>query len=286
MITYNHGKYIHAAIDGILLQESDFKIELVIGEDYSKDNTRLVCKEYADKYSNVIRLLPSERNLGMIPNFIRTLKECKGKYIAICEGDDYWVDSLKLKKQVGFLETNPEYGLCYGDITIVDENNNLLSYDPSWKEFYKSGFIFCNLFIQNFIPTLTVVIRENLMNSALRSLQSSPNLKVFDYWFWLYISMFTKFKFFNEKLAVYRDHSQGITDSDEFKKDTFLEMVSQIRINIIEHYCNTSESNKLDLGIKAKISLLKKTLQLFYKTPNISLSQKTRLKYLFKILVQ
>ena len=283
MITYNHAKYIRTAIDSILLQESDFKIELVIGEDYSKDNTRAICREYTDKYPDVIRLLSSERNIGMIANFSRTLRECRGKYIAVCEGDDYWTDRNKLKKQVGFLEANPDYGLCYGDITVIDENNDLLSYDPSWKKLYKSGYIFCNLFIQNFVPTLTTVFRKNLMDSALQNLDTSQGLKVFDYWFWLHISMFSKFKFINEKLAAYRDHIHGITESSEFKTGTFLQMVSQIRVNIIEYYCNTSKSNRINPGIKSRIILLKSTFQLFYQTPGISLSQTGKLKYLFKI---
>jgi len=107
-ITYNHEPYIAEAIEGVLMQKCSFPIELVIGEDCSTDNTRKICEEYANK-SELIKLLPTETNLGMMPNFIRTLQSCTGKYIAMCEGDDYWTDPLKLQKQVDFLEANAEY---------------------------------------------------------------------------------------------------------------------------------------------------------------------------------
>ena len=112
MITYNHEPYIRQAIEGVLMQETFFNIELVIGEDCSTDKTRSICEEYADKFPDKINLLPTEGNLGMMPNFMRTLEARTGKYIALCEGDDYWTDSLKLQKQLDFLEENEECVVC------------------------------------------------------------------------------------------------------------------------------------------------------------------------------
>lgn len=109
MISYKHGKFIAQAIESILSQDVDFPIELVIGDDCSPDDTFDICETYARKDSRV-RLLPRERNLGVMPNFSRTLQACTGEYIALCEGDDYWTDSQKLRKQVEFLTSHPEYG--------------------------------------------------------------------------------------------------------------------------------------------------------------------------------
>jgi len=111
MITYNHESYIAQAIEGIMMQQTDFPIELVIGEDCSTDRTREICLEYQDKYPEIIRLLLPEKNIGIYKNSKSTFIECKGKYIAICEGDDYWTDPLKLQKQVYFLETRPDFAL-------------------------------------------------------------------------------------------------------------------------------------------------------------------------------
>lgn len=113
MIAYNVGKYLEEAIEGVLLQKTDFLVELIIGEDCSTDNTRKICMNYKLKYPDKIRLLLNEKNKGLMPNFSQTLLACTSKYIALCDGDDYWTDPLKLQKQVDFLEANPNYSIGY-----------------------------------------------------------------------------------------------------------------------------------------------------------------------------
>jgi glycosyltransferase involved in cell wall biosynthesis len=126
MITYNHEPYIKQAIESIIRQKTTFKIELVLGEDCSKDATRSICEQYALQYPSIIKLLPSLANLGVTPNFIRTLKACSGDYIALCEGDDYWTDPLKLQKQVDFLETREDFVASYHAVEVVDTHGNLV----------------------------------------------------------------------------------------------------------------------------------------------------------------
>lgn len=106
MITYNHEKYIKDAIEGILMQKTSFPIELIIGEDCSTENTRKIVEDYAEKYPNLIFAQYSEKNLDMMNNFFNVLQAVRSKYIALCEGDDYWTDPLKLQKQVDFLANN------------------------------------------------------------------------------------------------------------------------------------------------------------------------------------
>mgnify|MGYP001248218371 CR=1 FL=1 len=126
MITYNHEKYIAQAIEGVLMQKTNFLFELVIGEDCSTDSTRVICKEYADRYPNIIKLLPDAgKNLGMMENAIRTTMACTGKYIALCEGDDYWTDPYKLQKQVDFLEAHNDYGLTNTDADFYYQKTNI-----------------------------------------------------------------------------------------------------------------------------------------------------------------
>lgn len=114
MITYNHENYIEHAIEGVLMQKTSFPIELIIGEDCSTDNTRKIVREYEGRYTEIIKAQYPEKNRGMNNNFLTVLQSARGKYIALCEGDDYWTDPLKLQKQVDFLEANPEYSLCVG----------------------------------------------------------------------------------------------------------------------------------------------------------------------------
>ncbi len=121
MIAYKHEAYIRQAIDSVLSQDVDFSIELVIGDDCSNDGTAAICEEFARRDSRV-RVLPSEQNLGVMPNFTRTLLACTGEYIAVCEGDDFWTDLLKLRKQVRLLDKHAEYaGATHQALVVTDD---------------------------------------------------------------------------------------------------------------------------------------------------------------------
>jgi glycosyltransferase involved in cell wall biosynthesis len=132
MITYNHENYIREAIEGVLQQKCKFTIELVIGEDHSTDNTASIIKDYEIQYPDLIKARFNEINLGLIPNFLKTIEECSGKYIAICEGDDYWTDPYKLQKQVAFLEDNTEYSISHTAFNYFYEESK--SFEESIKE--------------------------------------------------------------------------------------------------------------------------------------------------------
>lgn len=128
--TYQHADFIRDCLDGVLMQETDFPVEIIIGEDESSDGTREICREYADRHPDKIRLFlhrrennisihgrPTGRFQFAYSHFI-----ARGKYIAICEGDDYWTDPMKLQKQIDFLEENEEYVLSHHDSRAVNES--------------------------------------------------------------------------------------------------------------------------------------------------------------------
>jgi glycosyltransferase involved in cell wall biosynthesis len=117
MMTYNHERFIAQAIESVLEQKTSFDLELVIGEDCSTDGTRKIVAEYARKYPEKIKAMFRETNLGMTANGIQTLRECRGRYIALLEGDDYWTDPLKLQKQVDFLDVHPTCTACAATVT-------------------------------------------------------------------------------------------------------------------------------------------------------------------------
>ncbi|MEG1611126.1 MAG: glycosyltransferase [Alistipes sp.] len=124
MITYNHAPYIRQAIEGVLMQQTSFPIELIIGEDCGTDATRAIVKEYETQRPDLIVGQYPEHNRGMMNNFMTVLSASQGKYIALCEGDDYWTDPLKLQKQVDFLEAHPDYGMCYTNFDIYNQKKN------------------------------------------------------------------------------------------------------------------------------------------------------------------
>lgn len=239
MITYNHELYIKDALEGVLMQENNFSIELVIGEDNSTDNTRQICKEYASKYSQ-IKLLPLEKNLGVIQNFLRTLKSCKGEFIALCDGDDYWTDPLKLQKQVAFLQDNKEYGLVYTDALIYDQESesftNTFNYYSAEKSV--SGNIFHKLIFKNFIQTLTSLSRRESMMDALDCLENSIfSFKMGDYPLWLEISRVSKVKYIDDITAVYRVLANSASSrNDIVKRYEFDQSVFEVQLYFCKKY--------------------------------------------------
>lgn len=159
MSTYRHERYIKQAIESVMMQQTEFDIELVIGEDYSDDSTRTICENLASRYGPRIRLLPSDRNYGQNYNLSRIITACTGKYIAMCEGDDYWIDPDKLQKQVEFLEKHPHHVMCFHLINTVDQDDRVLEQqeaDGKVKEYY------CLEFFQTFVPTLSILFRNCL----------------------------------------------------------------------------------------------------------------------------
>jgi glycosyltransferase involved in cell wall biosynthesis len=163
LLAYNQEQFIGQAIDSILMQKTDFNYQIVIGEDCSTDKTKTICEEFAKKNSQKIKLLPSlDKNIGLIANYMRTIKECDGKYIAICDGDDYWIDEFKLQKQVDILEANPDYSIVYTKVKKLFPNGEI---KESVVKNRKQVANFADLIHDNFIPSVSVLFRnkQNVM---------------------------------------------------------------------------------------------------------------------------
>lgn len=120
MITYNHADFVSEAIESIVSQQTSFPFELIIADDVSSDDTRSICMGWKEKYPEIIHLVFHEKNLGISKNFFDTLLRARGKYVAVCEGDDYWIDCYKLQKQFDLLEQSNEYVLTYHNAIVND----------------------------------------------------------------------------------------------------------------------------------------------------------------------
>ncbi|HVX50756.1 MAG TPA: glycosyltransferase [Chitinophagaceae bacterium] len=205
MITYNHEKYIAQAIEGALMQQTDFSFEIIIGEDCSKDKTLMICREYAKTFPEKIRLLENEENIGMMPNFIKTFKECSGKYIALCEGDDYWTDPLKLQKQVSFLEANPGYTICFHRVYELINGKSVLSQLNIATE--ETTYTINDLATGNFMHTPSVVFK-NIMHTGFPTwFSASP---VGDYPLHLLNAAKGLIRYMPKPMGIYRRHDGGI----------------------------------------------------------------------------
>ena len=125
-ITYNHEAFVKQAIESFLMQKTNFMFEIIIGDDCSTDGTKKILNEYKKKYPELIRVIARRKNIGAHRNFSNVVACAKGKYLAHCEGDDFWTDCDKLQKQVDFLEQNPDYIICCNYTRVIDQHENTL----------------------------------------------------------------------------------------------------------------------------------------------------------------
>ncbi|MBE9601652.1 glycosyltransferase [Pedobacter sp. MC2016-24] len=158
-ITYNHHLYITQALDSFLMQETDFDYEIIVGDDGSTDGTREIIEGYCRKYPGRIQLISHNPNIGAINNQVDILKRASGRYIAMCDGDDFWTDKTKLQKQAEFLDGHADYVLCCHHTRVIDDNDNTVyeKKDPVSLEFdYKDVLLgkreetrICSLMMRN-----------------------------------------------------------------------------------------------------------------------------------------
>lgn len=220
--TYNHGSYIKQCIEGILMQKTNFAFEYIIGEDFSTDETREIVFDYAKKYPNIIRVITADYNVGSKANGRRCINACRGKYMAICEGDDYWTDPLKLQKQVDYLESHPEYVMSHTSFKYYYERD---------RRYYAAHDIQKNiqnlsdnpelvLFNKYHVQTLTVLIRRDildLVSTADPFLFRSGYFMMGDTQLWYSMAKEGKVHFLPEVTAVYRKNDSSLTRSKNLK---------------------------------------------------------------------
>ena len=206
--TYNHAPYIKQCIEGVLMQKATYAFEYIIGEDCSTDGTREIVFKYAKQYPNIIRVVTADYNVGMKANGRRCIERCRGKYMAICEGDDYWTDPYKLQKQVDLLEQDEHASFVYTAFQTVDTCGQAISrpiYDKYMSKSF-SGDIFYRLLRGNFILTLTTCFKTEILQST--EITSAP--RTIDYLLFLIASAKGNAIYMTEKTGCYRQHPNSI----------------------------------------------------------------------------
>lgn len=210
-ITFNQEQYIQQAIEGFLIQETSFPFEILIHDDASTDNTAAIIKEYEKKYPAIIKPIYQSENQYSQGNDVSeiNIKRAKGKYIAFCEGDDFWIDPLKLQKQIDVLEKN-ENTFSYTDFYTVDqEGKRIKRFDHDYLRLLsKSGFILHNLLEKNFIMTLSFICRKDVLNLELY--KNAPNK--LDYILFLTSAYFGKGAYLRDKTCCYRKVNSSLTN--------------------------------------------------------------------------
>lgn len=167
MITYNHEPYIRQAIEGVMMQKTDFEFELVIGEDASTDRTREICLEYQKKFPDKIRVLWWHENVSKLGgNGRRVMAHCRGIFIAFCEGDDYWIDPLKLQKQVDYVrETDAVMCVANSEWHYPDGHVSLDIYKR------ERGMLVTDDFLRHYFHTTTYLVNREVYESCKKLYQ-------------------------------------------------------------------------------------------------------------------
>jgi glycosyltransferase involved in cell wall biosynthesis len=285
--TYNHEKYIRDSIEGFLIQKTTFPIEIIIHDDASTDNTALIVKEYADNYPElIIPIFQTENQYskGIKPFYNYILPLIKGKYIAFCEGDDYWIDPYKLQKQVDILEANPEYSLCvsgykkYNVYTKEEEDNINI---PSGVKLSNLGYTFTLDYTKKgwITKTLTALFRNDI--SMLNKLSRYKYGKDVNLFYHL-LKNGEKGFYFTEIMGVYRVHEGGIysmkpliviinsayhtykelyqINKDEYTRYmNLMHTLTLLNYNLFNNY--TGNSLKIRINLYVEIILLVKSIK-------------------------
>jgi glycosyltransferase involved in cell wall biosynthesis len=214
MPTYNHEKFLAEAIEGVVSQRTQYRFRLIVGEDCSKDNTRSILRKYAASYPEIVLPVYFEKNVGSTANaaYLNTL--INARYVAVCEGDDYWTHPDKLQMQIEFLDNNPDFTIAFTDVAVIDGEGKKLNRDDFKPVLTKDVFTIEDFIIsaKNIIPTVTILYRnilpKDLPDFHKRAVSGDLALQ-------LQLADKGKAKYFPLVTAVYRNHGGGISKAPE-----------------------------------------------------------------------
>ena len=248
--TFNHEKYIRDAIEGFLMQQTTFKVEILIHDDASNDDTSSIVREYENKYPSLIFPIYQSINQyskGIKPSRHYQFPRSRGKYIALCEGDDYWTDPLKLQKQVDFLENHPEFAICHHNMIVKYENNS--NDDRLWNSPEQSEITSIqDLARGNYISTASCLFRNNTSTTSQDWFKNAP---VGDYFLHMENAKYGNIRYMRDIMGVYRVHDEGVWEKTDMKYK--LEKLIEIYDLMKTHY--SPEINGILMDSQNKICL-------------------------------
>jgi len=233
LITYNHRDYISEAIESILIQKVNFKYEIIIGDDCSSDGTQEILKKYQEKYPEIIQLILHPERYDEIAgrtNNITNIYACRGKYIAMLDGDDYWISEDKLQKQVDFLDTHSDYALSFHDALFISTKKKFRNYLHSENREFLHEDMSLNhndLAEGSFIPTSSMIFRNNFISEFPEWFR-----KVYtaDYALQLLVTQNGKIKYFKNLLSTRRIISNSFTSFSNHSKNYIPLRVNELKI--------------------------------------------------------
>ena len=221
-LAYNHENYIRQCLESIVSQKTSFMFEAIVHDDASTDHTAIIIQEFAAKYPNIIKPIYEEKNLYQ-SDIIELRKKMnsavKGKYVAFCECDDYWIDENKLQKQVDFLENHKEYSMCFHNALEHYEDNS--QEDHLFSHIENRDYSGLEIFETWQVPTASVMVRHSVSeNDLYKHLLYEKDYVFTDIILFLTASKFGKLRGMPDTMSVYRRQSSGVTAKAYFGKES------------------------------------------------------------------
>lgn len=231
-ITYNNAHQIEKAIRGVLNQKAPFKIELIISDDASTDNTPQVIEKWRRRYPDIIRYYRNPQNLGLQRNYLEAYKHCTGKYLAMCDADDYWCNSRKLARQVAYMESHPDCAICFHRVINWYEGTGVKSLSNGGQ---RIDTTISDIARGNFITNMSVLYRRELVD--LHNLpQWLGEISLLDYGMHMLYASKGQIHYFKTPMGVYRQSQSGTWSlASEYKR---LDMAYQVRLRLWRHFAN------------------------------------------------
>ena len=235
-LTYNHENYISKAIEGFLMQKTTFPIEIIIHDDASTDKTIEIIKKYTDKNPQLILPIFQTENQyskGIRPSPTYVWPKARGKYIALCEGDDYWTDPYKLQKQIDFLDSHEDYSFCFHNAEILGEDKVGRYY---CQESQHETTTINDILKNNYIPTASIVFRNNEL--IRNSYEWFAQLPIGDWPLNILNATLGKIKYIPEVMAIYRKHSSSSWSSQNWESQLscFIEIYDAVNSKLDYKY--------------------------------------------------
>jgi len=204
ILSFNHQNFIEEAVLSAISQQGNFISEIIIGDDASNDDTQIILKNLQTKYPKIIKLNFQTKNIGVWENLSSTIKKSSGSYLALLDGDDFWLDPFKIDKQLELILSDESIGLVHTNFKQLKEDK-LISDNVLNPALVPQGFIYNKLMISNFIANSTVLVKRHAILNAITTLnQYKDVLFIQDYPIWLHISMYNKIAFLAQSTLMYR----------------------------------------------------------------------------------
>lgn len=276
-LTYNHGQYIRECLNGFLMQKVNFDFEILIHDDASTDNTADIIREYETRYPDIIKPIYQTENQyskGVKPSLKFNFPRARGKYIAMCEGDDYWTDPFKIQKQVDILENDKSLSSCFHDAEVIFDNGTV-PFSKNYKNFIKERYDLADALKSIWlIPTASLVFR-----SSIKIPEIVEELKVGDFALICSILSQGKAQFINEIMCCYIKNNPTSFTNSKFILDNIDIKSDHIKFLVwFNRYTNYKNSNEIESRIFSDLDeiknykasfMLSKGYRYFYKVRSL-----------------